>query len=231
MNELPGLFIGKDQIQCRDAFAWLGDFAPGSVDLFITEPPYASLEKHRDHGTTTRLVEQWFDTIPNESFGELFALMAAALKPDRHLYMFCDDETSDIAVAAGKRAGLTYWKRIVWDKGRLGMGYHYRNQHEFICFFEKGKRNLNGVGRLCSILPFRLRVQRGQQPYPTQKPTELIELLIGASSEPGELVADPFCGSGTVAVAAVKLGRDYFVCDNSPKAVELTDARLSRLVP
>ena len=63
--------------------------------------------------------------------------------------------------------------------------------------------------------------------YPTQKPVELLERLITALTPPGGSVADFFCGSGTTLVAAQKLGRQWFGCDNSPRAIDLARKRLA----
>lgn len=63
--------------------------------------------------------------------------------------------------------------------------------------------------------------------YATQKPKELLERIILASSNEGDLVADFFCGSGTTCVVAKKLGRNYLGCDISEKAISLTKQRLN----
>ncbi|MGD0833416.1 MAG: site-specific DNA-methyltransferase [Candidatus Dormibacteria bacterium] len=65
--------------------------------------------------------------------------------------------------------------------------------------------------------------------YPTQKPLRLLERIVRASSNPGDLVADFFGGSGTTAVAAARLGRRYLTVDSNPEAVRITDLRLAEL--
>ena len=62
--------------------------------------------------------------------------------------------------------------------------------------------------------------------YPTQKPLALLERIISASSNPGDMVLDPFAGCATACVAAEKLGRQWVGIDLSPKAVELVNLRL-----
>ena len=62
--------------------------------------------------------------------------------------------------------------------------------------------------------------------YPTQKPLTLLERIIAASSDEGDMVLDPFCGCATACVAAEKLGRQWVGIDLSPKAVELVNVRL-----
>jgi site-specific DNA-methyltransferase (adenine-specific) len=63
--------------------------------------------------------------------------------------------------------------------------------------------------------------------YPTQKPLKLVERIVRASSNPGDLVADFFGGSGTTAVAAAKLGRRYLYVDESPEAAVIAQKRLA----
>ena len=63
--------------------------------------------------------------------------------------------------------------------------------------------------------------------YNTQKPKELLERIIKSSSNKGDLVADFFCGSGTTGVVAKELGRNYIMCDVNPKAVEISERRIS----
>jgi len=65
--------------------------------------------------------------------------------------------------------------------------------------------------------------------YPTQKPESLLERIILAASEPGDLVADFFCGSGTTAAVAERLGRRWIVCDQAPLAVQATAKRLGSM--
>jgi site-specific DNA-methyltransferase (adenine-specific) len=65
--------------------------------------------------------------------------------------------------------------------------------------------------------------------YPTQKPLRLLERIVRSSSNPGDLVADFFGGSGTTAVAAARLGRRYLTVDTNPEAVRITGERLAAL--
>ena len=141
------------QLHQADAVDWLRTLAPDSVDLVITDPPYESLEKHRAVGTTTRLKHSkassndWFRIFPNDRFPDLFAQIFRVLKPDRHFYLFCDPETAFIAKPMAEQAGFKFWKPLVWDKQRIGMGYHYRARYEFVLFFEKRKQGKAEAGR------------------------------------------------------------------------------------
>jgi site-specific DNA-methyltransferase (adenine-specific) len=202
-----------------DAVDWLATLPSDSVDLVITDPPYESLEKHRKIGTTTRLKvsksssNQWFDIFPNDRFESLFKEVYRVLSKNSHFYLFCDQETMFFIKPIAEKVGLKFWKAIVWDKVSIGMGYHYRSRHEFILFFEKGKRKLNNLG-----VPDVLECKRVYRGYPTEKPVPLIEILIQQSSSSGELVVDPFFGSGAILLAAKNCGREYLGNDISNDA-------------
>jgi site-specific DNA-methyltransferase (adenine-specific) len=101
------------------------------------------------------------------------------------------------------------------------MGYHYRARYECILFFEKGKRKLNDLG-IADVIAFP-RIRNG---YPAEKPPQVSEVLIGQSTQPGELVIDPFMGSGSAGVAAVGLGRNFLGNDLCDEAVDITRRRL-----
>jgi site-specific DNA-methyltransferase (adenine-specific) len=205
-----------------DAVEWLRGLRPESIDLIVTDPAYESLEKHRAVGTTTRLTGAWFDIFPNSRFPDLFREMFRVLKPNTHCYVMCDSETAFVIKPMGEAAGFKFWKPLVWSKLSMGMGYHYRAKYEFVLFFEKGSRQLNDLG-VCDVLEF----PRVRNAYPTQKPVELCEVLVTQSSEPGDLVADPFMGSGSSGVAALKNGRRFAGTDVSAAAVKLATERLA----
>lgn len=218
------------QLSNLDAVGWLRSLPAESIDLLITDPAYESLEKHRAVGTTTRLKHSkassndWFSIFPNSRFGELFAEVHRVLRRNTHFYLLCDAETMFVAKPEAERAGFKFWKPLVWDKRTIGMGYHYRARCEFILFFEKGKRRLNDLG-IADVLS----VPRVHGGYPAEKPVGLSEILIAQSSQPGETVADPFMGSGSVGVAALKSSRRFQGNDLNPDAVNLAATRVREL--
>lgn len=216
------------ELACSDAVTWLRSMEDASVDLVITDPPYESLEKHRAVGTTTRLKvskassNPWFAIFPNSRFPELFAEVYRVLRPDTHFYLFADPETAFIAKPLAEAVGFHFWKPLVWDKKTIGMGYHYRARYEFVLFFEKGKRRLRDLS-----IPDVLSVARVRNGYPTEKPVELAEILIRQSTMPGELVVDPFMGSGSFGAAAIRAGCGFAGNDIADVAVDHSRKRLS----
>jgi site-specific DNA-methyltransferase (adenine-specific) len=218
-------------LSTQDAVGWLREQPAESIDLLITDPAYESLEKHRAIGTTTRLKHSksssndWFQIFPNARFGELFRETFRVLKRNTHFYLLCDAETMFVAKPMAEEAGFKFWKPLVWDKRTIGMGYHYRARYEFILFFEKGKRRLNDLG-VADVIT----VPRVRGGYPAEKPWEVAEVLIKQSSGPGETIADPFMGSGSVGVAALTLGRRFLGNDLNPEAVQCAGQRLAGVV-
>ena len=190
---------------------------------------------------------EWFETFPNSRYAELFSQFYRVLKKGTHLYMFCDEETRDVVLTGfspqnpgmgmlrykgmeGGKAqvgmvspllepGFKYWKSIIWDKVHPGMGYHYRGQHELIILAEKvlkkGKHRRLNFALWGDVL--QVKRLKGKNFYPTEKPFDLIKILIEQSSNPGDLILDPFCGSGVVGQVCEATGRNYILGDIDPK--------------
>ena len=133
-----------------------------------------------------------------------------------------------MSVELGRRSWVPSWARcrdedagsafrvlppLVWDKDWLGPGGGaWRSCYELIGFYEKGGRagNSRSFGNV-------LRARRPHRGYPTEKPVAILKRLIEQSSLPGELVLDPFCGSGNVGVACRELRRRALLCDVAPE--------------
>ena len=213
-----------------DALKGLESMADGSVDLIVTDPPYESLEKHRKQGGTTGRLKHstkssndWFDIFPNKLLGQMLFQFYRVLAKNSHCYIMCDDETSNWLWHYNNLLPrpFKWWKRIVWDKEVIGMGYHYRARFEFIVFLEKGKRKIKDLS-----IPDILQHKRIFNGYPAQKPVALMETLITQSTEDDALVLDPFMGSGTTGVAAIQQDRRFIGFDKSKAAQEVALARL-----
>lgn len=205
-------------------------------DCIITDPPYWTLEKWRNVGTTTRLgghhdpnkrdKTKWFPIINYEEWWNAFCRIGDILKNNRHAYIFCDHEVMPIILNWARESDtpFNYAKPLVWDKINQGMGYHWRARHEYIVMLEKGKRRLNNLS-----LPdvFRCKMIQGKSKlWPTQKPLEVIEALLLNSTNEEELVLDPFCGAGTVPLACLKHGRNCDAYDIEKGAVLISRERL-----
>ena len=111
---------------------------------------------------------------------------------------------------------------MVWNKVLAGMGYHFRCQHEFIIMLDKGKNLIPKDRSQTDVI--NIKMIRGG--YPTEKPVELPELFIKNFTDEGDVVLDPFCGSGSTILAAIDLNRNYISCDISDKAIDYANNRI-----
>ena len=193
------------EILLGDCTKLMSDIPDNSVDLLITDPPYA-MEFVSNH----RRVKH--DPIANDDNLEFLepwlAHVKRTLKPDGHGYIFCSHHNIDVFVSAVKRAGLPYKNLLVWKKNNTGMGDlegDYAPQYELIIFISNGNKKLN-YGRHPNILEFDRTMN---DHHPTEKPVDLIRFLILKSSQPGDLVMDNFVGSGPTPLACVEEKRDF----------------------
>lgn len=250
-------------VEQGDAVTCLRGLSDDSVDCVISDYAYESLEKHRARGTTTRLKESkkssnpWFRVFPNRRLPELLDQICRILRPQRHAWMLCDDETADLVKTWAPIAGLYVWNTLIWFKTtpktppgewgppKIGLGYHGRRCTERIVMLEKrsvpfsgsslggfdllgqpnydgrplppGKgRRLNDLG-MAEVLPC---PSVATSSWPTEKPVWLLRRLIEQSTQPGELVVDPFCGSGSCGEAARLEGRRWIGNDIEPRYAE-----------
>jgi site-specific DNA-methyltransferase (adenine-specific) len=111
---------------------------------------------------------------------------------------------------------LQFKQMVVWDKGKMGMGWHYRRSYETVLVAQKGKGKTNWYDETRKveniIRPGDYGIRKvipTANDHPTPKPIELAEHFIRLHSRGDDLVLDPFMGRGWVGVAAVRLGRRF----------------------
>jgi site-specific DNA-methyltransferase (adenine-specific) len=225
---------GSVEIHTQDCIDFLRGLPDGSVDLIATDPAYSGMNRHMRFGHG-RIVghygkpgnERWFHEFSDdpESYAVFLAECHRVLRRDRHVYIMFDS-FSMLSLGALVRDFFDVKGVVVWDKVHLGMGHYFRRRHEQIVFASKGRRKLSRRD-LADVWAVP-RIHRAA--YPTQKPVKLFELMVEASTEPGFVVCDPFCGSGSSAVAALRAGCDFIGSDIDPRAVDIAENRLAALV-
>ncbi len=168
-----------------DAREFLASLPDESVDLIVTDPPYA-FERGGTH------FREWFAELPDEVWPEILAELYRVLGHDRHAYLFCDWRTQRLFEDAAEDAGFRVHRPLVWDKLSPALGGTWRSQSELILFLEKGHRpgNYKNRGNVLGAP----RVARG---YPTEKPVRILQ----AADQPVE----PDGGAGSRSV--LRLGQ------------------------
>lgn len=126
-------------------------------------------------------------------------------------------------------AAVGFKHAVVWDKGGLGMGWHYRRNYELVLVGQKpgaachwfGDNSVANVMRISGIKP-------REWDHPTPKPEALIERFVGLHSEPGDLIVDPVCGAGPSLVVAKRLHRHAIGVELDERWCELAAKRLAQ---
>jgi site-specific DNA-methyltransferase (adenine-specific) len=205
-----------------------------SVDLIITDPPY----NLAFGGTTqTRTKKPRFEVFANDNLTHkeyqrfTFQWLCQAyriLKPGRHIYVCIDWRSYPFLVLWMRRVGFLVKNCIVWDKVQMGLGWQYRFQHEFIIFAVKGKTKARRISRRSETDVWRIPRIGSKTIHPTEKPIDLMQRCVLNSSSAGELVADFFLGSGSVAEAVIANDRRIIGFEIDPHYFALTKDRISR---
>lgn len=219
------------KIEQEDVITFLKKQPDNSVDLIVTDPAYSGMNqmlklgkgkiigKYNDKGDGQKWFDEFHDTEENY---ELFLKECfRVLKPNRHIYLMFDSY-SLLTLGQVVRKIFDVKNIVVWDKMNIGLGHYFRRRHELIMFASKGKRPLN-----FKDIPDIWRVKRvTSAKYPTQKPTEIFELMLAGSSEKDFIVCDPFLGSGSSAIASIKYGCKFIGCDIAAASIELVSKRI-----
>jgi site-specific DNA-methyltransferase (adenine-specific) len=156
---------------------------------------------------------------------EIAQFARPALIDGGHFLSFIDWRQWPNLVGALETANLRVNQMVVWDKQHFGMGWSFRNQHELIAAASKGVPRMadRGVG---SVLSY---PRPSSDWHPSPKPVELMRRLIVATTEPGELVVDPFAGSAPIAEACRDLGRRYIGAEIVEEYCQAAASRLSQM--
>jgi len=196
--------------------------ADDSVDCVITDPPYG-VDVDVSGGMNRTKESNHKGSVENDGYEEALEVFEACLhefnrvlKDDGLLYAFASWKTYPEFVNMLKESGYKIFNCLVWVKSDTTpfTGYQgkYQYQHEFCIFAGKeDARRLNETpSDVMEYTEARFNDVAGQKTvHPTQKPVALIADLVKQATDTGEIVLDPFMGSGTTAVAAIQNDRNY----------------------
>ena len=189
------------------------------VDLIITDPPYKTTKRGISSKTNTGgLVRSELgkqgkifkhnDITPEEFIPKLYEI----LKPNSHCYIMTNHVNLQRMLNVATDCGFHFIKCLIWDKGNKIMGQCYMSQYEYILFLRKGKHkkiNNCGTSDIISIPNKKTKNNNGKNLHDTEKPVDLMKILIKNSSLEGDLVLDSFMGIGSTGIACMRTNRNF----------------------
>lgn len=151
------------------------------------------------------------------------------LKEKTHCYIMINNLNLQEMLNEATKVGFHFVKCLIWDKQSKICGRYYMNQFEYICLFRKGgDRPINNCGTsdILSIPIKKLKDENGNNLHDTEKPIELMKILIENSTNKGDTVIDPFMGIGSCGIASKMLDRNFIGCEIDPKYFEIAKSRI-----
>ena len=245
--------LGNHRIFCGDALeksSYARLVGRNRVAMVMTDPPYNVRIKGHVSGNGAAKHREFAMASGEMSNIEFTAFLTTFIGNARDIakagaihYFFMDWRHLSELHEAIRRAGGTVLNVICWDKGVGGMGSYYRSQHELVFMVKFGKdahtnniqlgrfgRNRTNVWKFSGSQAFTRSKGEGDllALHPTIKPVAMIaEALLDASLR-GEVVLDPFLGSGTTLLAAERTGRIGYGMEVDPLYVDTAIRRLQR---
>ena len=209
------------------------------VDAIITDPPYcsgavseASRTSAKGQGLRSETITKlgWFvgDNMGTAGLASLLRSMAfrglQIMNPEGSVLVFCDWRMIPTLAPTIESAGLRFQNLVVWDKGMMGLGAGFRAQHEMILHYTAGSPKYHDLGTSNVIRT--ARVTAADREHQTQKPIDLMETLVRVACPLGATVLDPFMGSGSTGVGAVRIGRRFIGIERSQEHFDTACRRI-----
>ena len=200
--------LGDVTLYCGDMRDVLPFLNP--VDCVVTDNPY----KLTSGGKNTGQMKGIFDPAVYDNSGSLcrsdidwddwLPLCYKVLKNNSHAYFFANDKNLENLLNKPKKHGFKRHTLLPWIKGNKIPNRWYMLEDEFVALFRKGlARPINNCGDGQNLFVSNLRGKT----HPNEKPVKLMQKLVLNSTQPGEVVLDPFIGLGTTAIACLETGR------------------------
>jgi len=228
--------LGVNKVHNMDCLDGFEKMDGSIIDLVVTDPDYDVNYANKsdemsqiDGADRSKQIERDEHYVEFKNFNYMrFAFgLKNVLKNNSHVYIFCGDRQLFKWYEVMNYAGFKINDILIWVKNRqtfsLGLSYHYSYKHEYCMMWVKGSRKLRKAG-LCTVMNYDIPKK---YVHPTQKPLEMIEFLILNSSNEGDLILDPFMGSGTTAAAAKRLNRNFIGFELSNEYCDIANNRIN----
>lgn len=215
-------------VHFKDALKHFSLVPEKSVDLILTDPPYGQDYSTGRQKRTVRKTTRIANDAGNLDVVNLMKEIDRVAKPASHCYIFTSWKTIDLWKLEFERY-FVLKNILIWSKDNHTAGdlhWSYAQSYEMILFGMKGRKKLHGRRDRDSV--YYPKIKSHQQAHLLQKPEPLIEYLIEKSSNPGDVVLDPFAGSGTVGACCARAQRSSIQFEIDRKYKRTVTARLRR---
>jgi len=188
-----------------------------SIDLIITDPPYKTTSRGNAGNSGGMLqkkinmkgqVFKHNNISPKDYIPEFYRV----LKDGSHFYIMSNHVNLQEMLNVCTENGFKFIKSLIWNKGNKIMGQFYMSQFEYILFFRKGtgrKINHCGTADILNVPNKKTKGEDGKNLHDTEKPIELMQILIENSSQENDIVLEPFAGIGSTLIASKNCNRQY----------------------
>ncbi len=219
--------LGNHRLVCGDATdpkSYELLMADAKADMIVTDPPYnvdyANSAKDKMRGKDRPILN---DNLGDGFYDFLLAAMTPMLKRcSGAVYVAMSSSELDTLQQAFRAAGGKWSTFIIWAKNTFTLGRaDYQRQYEPILYGWPEGQNRHWCGDRDQGDVWNIKKPQKNDLHPTMKPVELVERAIRNSSRPGDIVLDPFGGSGTTLIAAEKTGRIGWLIELDPKYVDV----------
>ena len=201
-----------------------------SIDLIVTDPPYRTTSRG-SYGDTGGILKDELNMKGKVFFhndikiSDWIAELYRVLKESGHCYIMTNNVNLCDYLNEIKKAEFSIFKTLIWKKDNCITNMYYMDNHEYIIFCRKGKAiKINNCGTK-SVLEI---PNPKNKRHPTEKPIELMEILIKNSSHNGDTVLDPFMGSGSTGVACVNTGRNFIGMELDDRYFNIAQERINK---
>ena len=149
------------------------------------------------------------------------------LKQDTHCYIMINPRNLAELQTKAEKVGFKFQNILIWFKNNATPNRYYLNAYEMILMLRKGKaRSINNMGTK-NVLQINNII--GNKKHPTEKPVELMEILVENSTTRGGVVIDPFMGSGSTGVACKNTGREFIGIEIDEKYFDVAKDRIKNI--
>ena len=200
-----------------DCMEYMRTLENDSIDLIVTDPPYPTTSRgHAGNsgGMLQKEINKKGKVFEHNNIDctEYAPEFYRVLKEGSHCYVMTNHINLIKMLNVFTDCGFHFIKSLIWNKGNKIMGQYYMSQFEYILFFRKGygkKINNCGTADILSVPNKKTKDENGKNIHDTEKPVELMKILIENSTQKGDVVLDPFVGVGASALACIESERDY----------------------